>query len=208
MTPLIIVLSLDPITSLDVTGRLVADVECDGGCQVEASVRYAHGETIATYSWSECHAGAELHHLPFGARLVPHASATCRGKLAGSIDGRPVTIAPYLTNVELDGTSVWVPALAEPRGPERVRLHAWSPTVDIVRDFDRNELVLRGVDARTTLHVRATLEPYGIASNERTVKAAEPSLHVEAESGCAVTPLCAGLVFFRRRRFTFVRPIC
>jgi hypothetical protein len=199
---------VDPIVSLDITAHLVPQLSCAAECRiVTASLQHVNGEVAAGASDLPCDQAVLLEHVPFGARLVPRVIFTCGGSL-GYDSGPPVTIPPVLTNVAIDGTTVWVPALAEPRGPERIRLRLAGDGFESVHDFPTRELVLRKVEVPWgRLQVSATLEPYGARSNTRTLhRVPNDPAHVEAATvGCASTAGLLPLILFRRRRFPFPR---
>lgn len=209
MLLLAVLVTVDPIVSLNVTAHL--DPQCPRGCRVvSASLRHVTGETaVAASAGGDCTETLLLEHLPFGARLTPRVAYTCDG-VTRAEEGGPVTVAPYLTNVAIDQGTVWVPALAEPRGAERIRLRVWGEGLDVSADFATRELVLRGLTLPPDrVQVRATLEPYGVASNTRTVRFEQPPTKYTAEStGCASTACPLFALFFLRRRFPSVRPFC
>lgn len=201
---------LDPITSTNVIARIRTDVSCSGTCKlVVASLQHVNGDYAASARGSECGETLQLDHVPFGARLTPRVTFSCDGTVR-SESGPALTLAPYLTNVSIADGTIWVPALAEPRGDERVRLRVRGDGFDVSQDFATRELVIRNVNPPTgRLYVSATLEPWGIASNTRVVFREEPSAHfvatgVGCDSGMSILPL----VFFRRRRFPFPRGFC
>jgi hypothetical protein len=201
---------IEPITTRDVIGHLTPAITCAGRCSmVSVALLHVTGEVAASATPGACGETVQLEHVPFGAHLVPHAVWHCDG-VTLSATGPPVTIAPYLTNVEVDTTTVWIPALAEPRGPERLKVRLWGEEIDLTRTFPTRELVLRDIELQPGKYqVRAVFEPYGIASNARSVHIDPPSLRWTAtEAGCTSTPLMLSLVFFRRRRFPSPGPIC
>lgn len=201
---------LDPITSTNVIAHVKTDVSCPGECRlIVASLQHVNGEYAASGRGAECGDTVQLERVPFGARLTPKVTFSCDGRVT-SETGAPLTLAPYLTNVSVADGTIWVPALAEPRGDERIRLRVRGEGFDLSQDFVTRELVIRGVNPPTgRLYVSATLEPWGIASNTRVIFREEPSAHLVAtgvgcDSGMSVLPL----VFFRRRRFPFPRGFC
>jgi hypothetical protein len=205
--------SLEQQTTFDLFAYLRAELPCPGECRIlEASLEHSTGEIAVTSSVpAACNDAVRLEHVPFGAHLFPRVRWRC-GATVETVTGSPVTTAPVVTNVEVDGPDLLVDALAEPRGPERLRLHVWAPDagLNVMRDFTSNDLVLRNVALPLApVHFQATLEPWGIASNTRIVRPEPPRLRWTATTtGCASTPSLIPLIFFRRRRFPSVRPFC
>ena len=203
--------SLDPITSQNIVAHLFTDVACPGECKlVVGSLQHGNGDYAVSARGTACGETLQLEHVPFGARLTPRVTFSCDGRLT-SETGPAITIAPYLTNVSIADETIWVPALAEPRGDERIRL-----TVRGAEGFERSEafatreLVMRKVEPPYgRLYVSATLEPYGIASNTRVVFLERPSDHFQVDGvGCASGMGVLPLALFRRRRFPLVRGLC
>lgn len=206
--------ALDPISSLDITARLFTDVACAGECRlVVGSLQYVDGEYATSARGSACGDVLRLEQVPFGAHLTPRVTFTCDGKLL-SETGPSIVIGPYLTNVVASDDTIWVPALAEPRGDERIRLRVTGDAgFDVTGDFSSRDLVLRKLSVPYgRLQLRASLEPYGIVSNTRTIVREEPDDHwVGTQVGCHSGHSGMGvlaLLFFRRRRFPFPRGFC
>ncbi|MBK7859599.1 MAG: hypothetical protein IPJ65_13475 [Archangiaceae bacterium] len=205
-------LVIDPIFSTEVLAHLTPVLDCAAECRVlSASLRYASGEVAVSAVPGSCTETVAIRRVPFGAHLFPQVSWECGGKVE-TVRGAPVTVPPYLTNVEVGEDSVWVPALAHLKGDERLELELWGEAVGrVTQGFSpREELVVRGVTLHPgRLYVRGTFRPYGVVSNTRVVRLQAPNEHVTAtEVGCASTPLVIPLLFFRRRRFPSARGIC
>ncbi|MBL8949276.1 MAG: hypothetical protein JNK82_00770 [Myxococcaceae bacterium] len=202
---------VDPIASSNVTAHVFPRITCAHECRViTASLKHVDGTLAVSSPGGACDETVQLELLPFGARLVPHVDYLCHGQRRTET-GEAVTVAPYVWNVAVDGTSVSAHVYAKPRSGERVRLKVIGPGLEATGLLERSPFVLKNVVvAPGRWLVTATLEPYGAVSNTRAVRVTgDATGRVSAEgAGCGAPAVLLAVVLFRRRRFPFSGRFC
>lgn len=202
---------IEPLASADVTALVFPRIACTAECRVvTVSLRHVTGEVAATSPGGGCAETVQLSRVPLGSRLVPHVDYLCQGSRRVET-GAPVTVAPYVWNAAVDGSTVTAYVFARPRSNELVRVRVLAEGLEASAAFRGPPYVLRGLrlgDGR--LQVSATLEPYGAVSNTRSLRLVRDDRdRVVAEgAGCGSAGALIPLVLFRRRRFPFARRFC